>query len=174
MRGLSGAGSAQARAEVGAARWERRPPVALPAARPSPVPRELRGARAERGPGARAARSDGGRKAEALSGLPCGRHRVCPGAGGRDGPCQRCPRRALLAFGSERGSAPRDAPCSSVILPSVPAVSALPPNLLETCVVFRLWQIINIPLQQSLVPEAVALLINNSDFKYKIFREMWL
>lgn len=56
MRGLSGAGSAQARADIGEARWERRPPVALPAVRPSPLPRELRRARAERGPGARAAR----------------------------------------------------------------------------------------------------------------------
>lgn len=116
MRGLSGAGSAQARAEVGEAGRERRPPVALPAARPSRCPGSCGGPALSGAPGQgrRGARSDGGRKAEALSGLPCGRHRVCPGAGGRDGQCQPCPRRALLAVGSERGSAPREAPCYSI------------------------------------------------------------
>lgn len=64
---------------------------------------------------------------------------------------------------------------SSALLPSVPAVSALPPNFTEAYVVFRLRQMsCNILLQQSCFLEAVALLINNSGFKYKVFREMWL
>lgn len=149
MREMSGAGSAQARAEVGEARAGAAAAGEAPAGGPSPLPRELRWARGEREPGAkgrRGARCDGAREAEALSGLRVGGTASAQVQGtGRDGTG------GASAAPGGCGSDPREAPCSSALLPAVPAVSALPPNFLETCVLFRPWQIsFNIPLQQSL------------------------
>lgn len=114
-------------------------------------------ARGERGPGARAARGAFCRREEgggALRVTVWAAPRL-PRCGGPDERCQRCSRRTLPAFGRARvcseGNSLAPLPSVPAVLLSVPAVSALPPNFLETCVVFRLWQIsFNIALQQNL------------------------
>lgn len=89
MREMSGAGSAQARAEVGEARAGAAAAVKLRLGVRPPCPGSCGGPGAEREPGARAARarSDGAREAEALPGLRVGSTASAQVQGtGRDGP----------------------------------------------------------------------------------------